>query len=199
MRLLLFAVGAILGTALDHLHVASGTTSYAQPLFWQAAWWTPLIFGFAAVGFADLNTRLRALVHAPPRPSPPALLAADLAVFAVAYWASAYLPLPNVALLAIFAAAFAARIFALRDPWHRALHGVACALLGVTAEWALSGLGLFTHHRADLLRVPLWLPGLYLLSSPLLAGLDDALFQIVANANNAAGAPVAPPDKGGTT
>src|SRR5579864_2818896 len=100
-KALLFAVGAVLGTALDHLHVASGTTSYAHPIFWQAAWWTPLLFGFAAVGFADLHARLRALFGAEPRPRP-ALAAADLLVFAAAYWASAYLPLGNAALLALF-------------------------------------------------------------------------------------------------
>src|ERR1041384_4296360 len=97
--LLLFLLGAVLGPALDHLHVASGTTSYAHPVFWQAAWWTPLLFGFAAAGFADLHTRLRTLFRGYLRPRP-ALAAVDLALFTAADWASASLPLPNAALLA---------------------------------------------------------------------------------------------------
>jgi len=169
---LLFLVGAVLGTALDHLHVASGTTSYAHPVFLQAAWWTPPLFGFAAAGFADLHSRLRRLFGALPRPQP-RLAAVDLVIFVGAYWASAYLPLSNPALLVLFVAVFAARMLALREPPHRIVHALLCALFGVTSEWALTGLGLFTHHRADLLRVPLWLPGLYLLAAPLLAGLDD--------------------------
>ena len=32
--------------------------------------------------------------------------------------------------------------------------------------------GLLTHHRADLVRVPTWLPGLYRLASPPPAGLE---------------------------
>jgi hypothetical protein len=171
-RAILFLVGAVLGTALDHLHVASGTTSYPAPVFFQAAWWTPLLFGFAAAGFADLHARLRQLFGAPPRPQPK-MLAVDFVLFVAAYWASAYLPLPNAALLGLFASIYLVRVAALRDPPHRIVHGLLCAALGVFAEWALTGLGLFTHHRADFLRVPLWLPGLYLLSSPLLAGLDD--------------------------
>ncbi len=168
-----FAAGALLGTALDHLHVASGATSYASPFLFRQAAWVPLLFGFAAAGFADLHRRLRRAFAAPPTAPSRALLAADFLLFAAAYAASAYLPVSNAALLALFAAAFAARVAVRRDPSHRIAHALACALLGVAAEWTLTGLGLFTHHRADFLRVPLWLPGLYLLASPLLAGLDD--------------------------
>ena len=195
---ILFFVGAVLGTALDHLHVASGTTSYAQPFLWQQAAWVPLLFGLAAAGFADLHARLRGLFRAPPRSSP-ALALVDFLVFVAAYWASAYLPWSNEALLALFAGAFLLRIAVLRDPPHRVAHGLLCALLGVTTEWALTRIGVFTHHRADLLRVPFWLPGLYLLASPVLADLDELLsFQIVADTNKAPEAVVSPA-KGGTS
>jgi hypothetical protein len=167
----MFATGAVLGTALDHLHVASGTTSYAKPFLFQQAIWVPLLFGFAAAGFADLHRRLRNAFGAPPMNVSRLFLAADLVVFAAAYWASAYLPASNLALLVSFTLVWIVRIR--RDPPHRIVHGLACAACGVAAEWALTGLGAFTHHRADFLRVPLWLPGLYLLASPLLAGLDD--------------------------
>jgi hypothetical protein len=172
---LLFAVGAVLGTALDQLHVASGATSYAKPFLFGQAVWVPLLFGSAAAGFADMHRRLRRAFGAPRAAPAPALLAADFVIFAAAYAASAYLAVSNAALLALFVAAFALRVVVKRVPPHRIVHALLCALLGVAVEWVLTGLGLFTHHRADLLRVPLWLPGLYLLSSPLLAGLDDAL------------------------
>jgi hypothetical protein len=166
-----FLLGAVLGSALDHLHVASGTTSYAKPFLFQQAIWVPLLFGFAGAGFADLHRRLRTAFGAPPMSVSRPALAADLVIFVAAYWASAYLPASNLALLAGFTAAWIVRVH--RGPPHRIVHGLACAACGVAAEWALTGLGAFTHHRADFLRVPLWLPGLYLLASPLLAGLDD--------------------------
>jgi hypothetical protein len=171
--LIIFAIGAVLGTALDQLHVSSGATSYARPFLFHQAIWVPLLFGFAAAGFADHHRRLRVVFGAQIQETSRAWLAADLAVFVAAYWASAYLPATNLTLLAIFVIVWAVRIAVRRDPPHRIVHGLACAVCGVAAEWALTGLGAFTHHRADFLHVPLWLPGLYLLASPLLAGLDD--------------------------
>jgi hypothetical protein len=172
--LVLFALGAIIGSLLDHLHVASGAVSYSRPFLFGAAAWTPLLFGVAAAGFADLHHRLRAMFHGPAIATRPIAIA-DFLLFVAAYWMSAYLHFTNSGLLAIFMVIYAARATIVREPPHRIAHAFACAMLGLVSEYALTGFGLFVHHRADFLRVPYWLPGLYVLAAPFLADLDELL------------------------
>src|SRR5690348_18303875 len=118
--ILLFLIGAVVGTALDHLHVASGATSYAHPFLFRQAAWVPLLFGFAGAGFADLHGRLRKLFQAELKKPSPEAIAADGAVFVLAYVASAYLRAPNWTLLALFAATFAFRMR--KGPLHGVVH-----------------------------------------------------------------------------
>ncbi|HYO67362.1 MAG TPA: hypothetical protein VEU33_14900 [Archangium sp.] len=42
--LLLMAVGATLGSALDAIHSHFGAVSYTHPVFARAAWWVPRLF-----------------------------------------------------------------------------------------------------------------------------------------------------------
>ena len=72
-------------------------------------------------------------------------------------------------------AAWLGRALVVRERPHRIVHALACGACGVLAEWLLTGTGAFVHHRADYLRVPLWLPALYMMSAPVVAGLDDLL------------------------
>ncbi len=168
----LFVVGAILGTALDQLHVMGGATSYARPFAFGQAAWVPLLFGGAVVGFADLHQRVR-LAFGGERATSLLAIARDLAIFAAAYALTAFAPLSTAAVTALLIAAFALRAFFVRERLHRLAHALACGLCGVVAEWLMTGAGLFTHHRADFLRVPFWLPALYMLAAPLIGELDD--------------------------
>ncbi len=45
----LFLCGAVIGSALDTLHVYSRIERYAAPVLFGLAWWVPLLFGSAAV------------------------------------------------------------------------------------------------------------------------------------------------------
>jgi hypothetical protein len=171
---ILFAIGAVLGTALDQLHVAGGAVSYSKPFAFGQAFWVPALFGGAVVGFADLHRRLRGWMNAPPS-AETAALARDFALFAAAYALTAFAPLPTAAVLGILLAVCILRAVLVRERPHRIVHALACAACGVVAEWLLTGAGAFVHHRADFMRVPLWLPALYLLAAPLIGGLDDRL------------------------
>ena len=172
---ILFSIGAVLGTALDQLHVLGGATSYAAPFLFGQPAWTPLLFGGAAVGFADLDRRLRRLLDGAVRPPTTAGLLRDFLLFAGAYALTAFAPLPGWVLLSILVVTWTARALLVSDQSHRLLHAVACAAIGVGSELVLTGLDVFTHHRADALRLPYWLPGLYLLAAPFIAGLDEWL------------------------
>jgi hypothetical protein len=167
----LFALGAVAGSALDALHTHSGATSYPAPIALRMAWWTPLLFGGAVLslgvayvaGLASLGAR-RPVARGP-------VLALACAVFVALYAASGFLPASNATKLALLVTG-AGALWALTDrTWQGALLALGVAAAGVGTEVFLTGIGAFTHHQADLLGVPIWLPGLYLASAPSLGQL----------------------------
>ncbi|MBS2025353.1 MAG: hypothetical protein JST92_23375, partial [Deltaproteobacteria bacterium] len=156
--LLLFILGASLGTVLDHMHVAGGATSYAHPFLWDQAWFVPPLFGFAAAGFGDLHQRLRRLLlsTAPTRER----VWIDGVLFVGAYAVSAFVKMDHAVMALVFVGAWAVRWWLTGHNQLSLVHGLACAALGVGTETQLVRLGLFTHHQADLAGVPYWLAGL---------------------------------------
>lgn len=166
--LVLFAVGAVLGTALDHLHVAAGVLAYPQPFLFSQAAWVPPLFGVAVVAFVQLHRPFRDA-----RDGAPSLLrlAGALALFAAAYATTAlgfHSPRAVVAILLPSWALLAAGPGFTR----RAAYGIVIAALGTAFESALIGAGGF-HYLAGprVMRVPVWLPALYLHASLLTAQL----------------------------
>lgn len=160
--LLLFVLGATLGTFLDALHVLSGTTAYAQPFLFGQAAWVPLLFGLAAVALGLGRLALGHLVRASPQPASSAEALGAMACFALAYVESAFLP-QTAAVLTLGLTALG--LFVWLD---RSIAGclavLGAAIAGPLAEAALSLAGAFhyTGARAHLvLGVPLWLPILY--------------------------------------
>ena len=169
---LLFLLGAAVGTALDQLHMLGGVLSYPAPFLMQQAVWVPPLFGSAAVGFALQHRALRRLFHARPIATREGLLR-DGALFFAGYAVSAFAPLSSPLLIALLGGAYAMRAVLVKEPPHRLAHALLCGLAGIAAEATLVSLGAFRHHRAELLGVPYWLPALYLLAAPFIAGLDD--------------------------
>jgi hypothetical protein len=160
---LLFALGAVVGTAADQIHLRSGVLSYprgAAAPFGQPLW-VPLLFGGAAVALV--------LGHAPwlrlgregaPRASS-ARFAASVLWFYAAYAATGLLHgTPRVLALAL-AALWAGRV-AIAPTVDRAIAGPLYAMAGTLFESALSSTGAFHYRAPDLLLVPAWLPALYL-------------------------------------
>jgi hypothetical protein len=151
--LTLFAVGATLGSALDAIHTHFGATAYTHPVLFRAAWWVPLLFGFAyPIGLlAPLVDRR------PPRGKPIAAMGS----FVIAYWLSV-LPAAWTTVAAILFVLFALSWWVL----DRTVAGLVIALLaaigGPAVESALVWAETFVHLQETAFRVPGWLPFLYL-------------------------------------
>lgn len=162
--LLLFALGATLGTALDAVHVHTATTRYADPLVYEMAWFVPLLFGAAGVavglGRPVFERLLRRDAPAPATPATPALLGA-LTLFIAAYVLSGVLPASNSTKCAALGALAAASLALFDRTW------LGLALAGTTAATgsAIEALqiqaGIFRYLDPDRWGVPCWLPCLY--------------------------------------
>lgn len=170
--LILFAVGAVLGTALDHIHVATAVLAYPTPFAFAQALWVPPLFGFAAVSFVRMWQPLRS--PADRRPSPGRVVAA-FAIFAAAY---AVTGLARDSAPLVWALLLPAWIALIAGPgWQRrAIYGLVVAASGTAFESLLCWLGGFHYLVPTSLRVPAWLPVLYLHASLLLRQLDLAFF-----------------------
>ncbi len=173
--LVLFAAGGVLGTALDHLHVAGGVLAYPAPAFWGEAAWVPPLFGGAAVGFA-LLWRL-GFRGSEPRWESPRRVAIYFGDFVLAYLASVALRGTPWIALAVLVGSWLPIAVRLGP---RALgYGAAVAASGVLVEALLCREGAFHYTVAGLmgpLPVPLWLAGLYLHASLLTRAIDAAFF-----------------------
>src|SRR5579863_6353187 len=61
--LLLFLIGAIVGSLLDAFHVYSNIDRYPKPAFMGLAWWAPLLFGGAGVAIGYSHPLVDPLLH----------------------------------------------------------------------------------------------------------------------------------------
>ena len=160
--LLLFAFGAVVGSALDALHTHGGMTVYATEWVFKMSAWTPLVFGLAgvSVGLAyPLAERLTG--RRPCRRLSWLEVSAGFTVFALLYAASGYLPASNaVKLLVLSSGAAALFVWLARTRLALGL-AVLAALVGPLVEVVLVHAGFFAHTRPDALGIPMWLPALY--------------------------------------
>jgi hypothetical protein len=157
-----FVFGATVGTALDGIHTHSHTTAYPNPIFWMMAWWTPPVFGTAALGtgiaypLVERLTRRRVAIARTQRDAMTAF-----AAFVILYFVSGYLRAGNpvkLAVLAIGAVYLWARFARTREAAALAL---VAALVGPFVEIVLVSFGAFRHLQPDVLGIPMWLPALY--------------------------------------
>ncbi|MEK6606893.1 MAG: hypothetical protein AABZ30_04455 [Myxococcota bacterium] len=163
--LVLFVVGAILGTACDQIHVQFGVLWYPRPFMLGQAWWVPPLFGGAGIALSyGPALILRALPAAPPPARPGREIAIAGASFVAAYFATGVFSAHPLALAAGLAAAWAARLVRLdrREAVGALVVSLTAAAAGSLFEAALSSTGAFFYHRPDALGVPIWLPSLYL-------------------------------------
>lgn len=159
--LLLFALGATLGTALDAVHVHTGTTSYPDPFVLQMAWFVPLLFGAAGVA-VGLGRPLfdRLLRRTDPAPARPALLG-GLLLFIAAYVLSGTLPAGNLAKCAALGALAVASLALFDRTGLGLLLACTTAVSGSLIEALQIEHGIFRYTTPDRLGVPCWLPCLY--------------------------------------
>jgi hypothetical protein len=170
--LVIAAIGAVVCTVCDHLHVTTGVLGYPRPFVWQQAWWVPLLFA-GATAFCVWGARtVRGWLRA--RPLPPATgrtVIADGIAFVTAYAFTAYgNSLPNV-VLGVLVAAWLARVASGMPGW-LVVYSLIVAAGGMLFEAGFSGLGFFHYHAPDYLGVARWLPALYLHAALLAATVE---------------------------
>jgi hypothetical protein len=188
--LVLLLVGAVLGTALDHLHVWGGVLAYATPALFAQAIWVPPLFAGAAVGLAEGYGHTATLLQTRPHPHSIARLVLTCGLFTCGYALTAAAPaqtaLHDTVLLLVLVGGWLLYTHAV-DGWSRAfvIHAIAAALMGTGVELLLTHLGAFHYLHPTLSTVAIWLPGLYLWGASVGRALHAAL------------APVTPPARVG--
>jgi hypothetical protein len=157
-----FALGALVGTLLDGIHVYGDVETYRHAVVGRWAWFVPLEFGLAGV-LAGLAAPVLERLAGPP--SPPlftlARRAGELALFAVLYGATALLdgdgaPWLTAGLLVLLAARLA--FAGVPGDWAWA---AAAAVLGPAGEIAVLATDAFDYAHADVAGIPMWLPVLW--------------------------------------
>ena len=166
-----FLWGALLGSFFDGFHTHGGMTSYPRPWFWMMAWWTPLVFGLAALSIAVSHVLLDRELRRPSRSLSTFAVLGGLGYFGGFYYLSGFLRVGNPEKLALLIMGWAALYAVLDRTWQGAVLALSTAAVGCTVEILLTGAGAFTHLRADRWGIPMWLPALYLLASLALGNL----------------------------
>ena len=174
---MLFVFGATAITFFDGFHTYSGTTEYAHLWILRMAWWTPLLFGstvaFGGWIYAEGYRRL----GGPERLATWGELASAFVLFGLLYFASGYLPVSNAAKLLVLVAG-AAVVWRVVDRSRQGIMlAVFNAMAGCATEMVLTHFGAFRHLQADLLGIPIWLPGLYLAAGPALGQLARKVYE----------------------
>ena len=149
---------AAICTALDHLHMVSGTLRYAEG---SQPWWVLLEF-IAACGLTlSMVGPVRRGVKGRELGAGQGTTAwIDLAGFVVAYASTSFLRGSSWAIAAVLAAWWATRVID-RPRWV-ALFSVGVGLSGVAVEASLIAAGVFRYTAPDVLGVPVWLGCIYL-------------------------------------
>lgn len=155
-----FALGALLGSLLDAVHVRSGVLEYPRPFLGNLGWYAPLRMGLLALCAVLLQERVSARLGEVPESAVQRPVRASV-WFAFAWLATGLYQAYPGALMLFLGSAFVARALLLptgRSAW---VLGALCALLGTCSERAWQGAGLVLYRNPDLFGVPLWLPALY--------------------------------------
>jgi hypothetical protein len=159
---LCFALGAVLGTLLDGIHVYGDILVYPDPAFGRWAWFVPLEFGLLASVAALVMPPLERVIGpaSTPRWSIPER-AFELALFTSLYVLTAVAG-PGASPLLAFAFGALALVRLWRSPvpgdW---VYVLTAALLGPAAEALMSALGAFDYRDPDIAGIPYWLPALW--------------------------------------
>jgi hypothetical protein len=166
------ALGALVCTLGDHLHVVYGVLAYPRPVLFHQAWWVfPLFVGGVSAMLAGCDAvRERLGGERVPTSLGEAALASGWFFVAYAFTAVAA-DFPSAVLL-VLVVTWVVRVRGL-PRWVVAFSLVAAAG-GVGFEASLSRAGGFAYLNPDFMGVPRWLPGLYLhaaLAVPRLRGL----------------------------
>jgi hypothetical protein len=159
----LVAAGAVFGTLLDGVHVATSTTRYAHPALLGLAWWVPLLFAGASLAIGVSHHLVDVILDRDVRPTTPRVVAGM--VLLLLLWATSGLVKPAHLALWILAPASVLMWLALDGSAVGLVLALATAASGVAVEAMLAAAGAFTYVAPDAGRVASWLPWLYVAAS----------------------------------
>jgi hypothetical protein len=156
-----FCLGALLGTALDGIHLYGDVESYPDPVLGRWAWFVPLEFGaVGALAGAAIPSLERLAGPARPPHWSVAARVGELCLLVAAYASTAVLADAPVVVSVVLALLLAARLAVWRVPgdW---IYAAIAALSGAVVEALLSGAGVFDYADPDVAGIPMWLPLLW--------------------------------------
>ena len=160
-----FAIGAVLGTSLDMIHVQVDVLVYHGFTVADMGWWVPLQFGVIGLGIG-LAVPVIEWNFGPPAPEEPPSWGVDrivgeLILFGALYWSTALVGAGDAEWLAAGLFALAGLRLALAPTPGDWAYVVLAAVLGPLGEALVSATGVFEYHDDPLLGVPYWLPALW--------------------------------------
>jgi len=158
--LITIAVGGVVATTGDHLHVVYGVLFYPHPAFLrQASWVLPLFAAATAAMLAGSELVRKALGGEVVATSVGDALLATGAFFVAYAFTAVAAELPSFVLV-VLVVTWLGRARSM-PRWVFA-YALVSAVCGVGFEAGLSRIGGFAYVSPDWLGVPRWLPGLYL-------------------------------------
>ncbi len=162
--LLLFLLGATLGSALDAFHVSSGVERYPLPVLFGLAWWVPLLFGSATVVIGYSHPLVDPLLYN--RRAPRRLLVSlgEVTWLVLAYLISASF-LASLAKVGILALIYFNFWLLSGAGWQNLVLSLVTAITGTLIEMILVAAGAFSYLHPDFISVPYWLPCIYACAS----------------------------------
>jgi len=157
-----FALGALLGTGLDAIHVYGDVEEYANEVIGQLGWFVPIEFGLAGVASALVVPLLERVVGDRAAPAwtvwervREVFLLTGLYVVSVGANGASAVPFA-VGLLTVVGGRLA--FASVRGDWAFAL---VAAIAGPVAEALIHATGAFHYTEPDFLGIPVWLPALW--------------------------------------
>lgn len=168
-----FTAGGVAGALLDQIHVRAHVLRYAHPDLAGQPWWVAPQFGLAValiLGATIRFARPRDVAHRDKVP-----LIADAVAFVLAYTATGAFHHHPWLIAIILVAVLAGMLLAHRDKRTLLSVSIGLGIIGPIYESLLTWTGAFRYSVTPLaLRVPLWLPLLYLNAGVLAASTGRA-------------------------
>jgi hypothetical protein len=158
-------MGGTVGTALDAVHVHTGTTGYTHPVMFGQAWWVPPLFASAGVAIGLGRPIAERLAGRTGRLPSRAAAALGMALFIVAYVSSGLLQALPAVCSALLAVLFILGWLRCDRSGLGLILAALTAVAGTAVEMLLVGVGAFFYVRPAVGGVPIWLPILYCCAS----------------------------------
>jgi len=178
-----FVGGGIGGTLLDQIHVRSHVLRYAHPDLFGQPWWVAPQFGVAVVVILVATVRFTDRVGRGSQDAVPML--ADASAFVAAYAVTGLLHRHPWLVLIALCAIWVGMTLAHRDRRMFIAISLALAVVGPIYESVLTGTSAFHYTVTPLvLRVPVWLPALYLVAGTLAGSTARAIIASGSAASN---------------